>query len=63
MMPENVYLSRIGQDATEPKKAMSAYSYAVESQIMITFSLNGNQVTLDVPDDMPVLWVLRDHLA
>ena len=30
---------------------------------MITFSLNGNQVTLDVADDMPVLWMLRDHLG
>ena len=30
---------------------------------MITFSLNGNQMTLDVPEDMPVLWMLRDHLG
>ena len=30
---------------------------------MITFDLNGNQLTLDVPADMPVLWILRDHLG
>ena len=29
---------------------------------MIEFRLNGEIVTADVPDDMPVLWVLRDVL-
>ncbi len=29
---------------------------------MIEFRLNGEAVTADVPDDMPVLWLLRDVL-
>ena len=29
---------------------------------MIEFRLNGEAVSADVPDDMPVLWVLRDVL-
>ncbi|RSM71457.1 (2Fe-2S)-binding protein [Kibdelosporangium aridum] len=28
-----------------------------------TFSVNGNPVTVDVPADMPLLWVLRDKLG
>lgn len=28
----------------------------------ISFQLNGNPTTIDVPPDMPVLWVLRDVL-
>jgi isoquinoline 1-oxidoreductase alpha subunit len=30
---------------------------------MVSFVLNGNQVDVDVPGDMPVLWMLRDHLG
>lgn len=29
---------------------------------MATFELNGKEVTVDVPDDTPLLWVLRDEL-
>ncbi|MFW8633548.1 (2Fe-2S)-binding protein [Cribrihabitans pelagius] len=29
---------------------------------MVTFELNGKEVTADVPDDTPLLWVLRDEL-
>ncbi|QPP06592.1 (2Fe-2S)-binding protein [Streptomyces bathyalis] len=28
-----------------------------------TFSVNGKSVTVDAPDDMPLLWVLRDLLG
>lgn len=28
-----------------------------------TFSVNGESVTVDAPDDMPLLWVLRDLLG
>lgn len=28
-----------------------------------TFTLNGDQVTVDAPADMPMLWVLRDKLG
>ena len=28
----------------------------------ITFKVNGQQQTVDVPADMPLLWVLRDTL-
>lgn len=28
----------------------------------ISFTVNGNPVTVDAPDDMPLLWVLRDML-
>ena len=28
---------------------------------MTKFVLNGEEVSLDLPDDMPVLWALRDH--
>src|ERR1700742_1268687 len=28
-----------------------------------TFLINGESVPLDVPDDMPLLWVLRDELG
>jgi isoquinoline 1-oxidoreductase alpha subunit len=28
----------------------------------VTFEVNGNPTTVDVPDDMPLLWVLRDVL-
>ncbi|MGO4685795.1 (2Fe-2S)-binding protein [Hyphomicrobium sp. 2TAF46] len=30
---------------------------------MIKFKVNGKEVSADVPDDMPVLWVLRDVLG
>lgn len=30
---------------------------------MVSFRLNGSQVDIDVPDKMPLLWVLRDHLG
>jgi len=30
---------------------------------MISFQLNGQPQSVDVPDDMPVLWVLRDTLG
>ncbi|MFT7287342.1 MAG: isoquinoline 1-oxidoreductase alpha subunit [Halieaceae bacterium] len=30
---------------------------------MISFTLNGNQVEVDAPDEMPLLWVLRDRLS
>ena len=30
---------------------------------MINFKLNDNDVAVDVPEEMPLLWVLRDHLA
>ncbi|MFM9367265.1 (2Fe-2S)-binding protein [Streptomyces sp. Da 82-17] len=28
-----------------------------------TFTVNGEQVTVDAPDDLPLLWVLRDLLG
>ena len=28
----------------------------------VSFQLNGNPTTVDVPEDMPLLWVLRDNL-
>ena len=30
---------------------------------MANFTLNGQATTLEVPDDMPLLWVLRDELG
>jgi isoquinoline 1-oxidoreductase alpha subunit len=30
---------------------------------MITLTVNGSRETVDVPDDMPLLWVLRDILG
>lgn len=30
---------------------------------MVSFRLNGSQVDIDVPDKIPLLWVLRDHLG
>jgi isoquinoline 1-oxidoreductase alpha subunit len=30
---------------------------------MVSFLLNGKPVEAAVPDDMPLLWVLRDHLG
>ena len=30
---------------------------------MTTLTINGRSVTFDVPDDMPLLWVLRDVLG
>ena len=30
---------------------------------MIDFVLNGEKVSVDAPDDMPLLWVLRDKLG
>ena len=29
---------------------------------MTTLKINGESKTFDAPDDMPLLWVLRDHL-
>ena len=29
---------------------------------MVTLTINGESRTLDIPDDMPLLWVLRDEL-
>jgi isoquinoline 1-oxidoreductase subunit alpha len=31
--------------------------------LMITLTINGAQKAVDVPDDMPLLWVLRDVLG
>ena len=30
---------------------------------MISFTLNGSALEVDVPDGMPLLWVLRDTLG
>ena len=30
---------------------------------MVKFRLNGQEVSVDVPDEMPLLWVLRDTLG
>lgn len=30
---------------------------------MISFNLNGQDVEIDVPAEMPLLWALRDHLG
>jgi len=30
---------------------------------MISFTLNGESIQVDAPDDMPLLWVLRDKLG
>ena len=30
---------------------------------MTAFTLNGNEVRIDVDEDMPLLWALRDHLG
>ncbi|MGH8144133.1 MAG: (2Fe-2S)-binding protein [Steroidobacteraceae bacterium] len=30
---------------------------------MRTFTVNGHSVSVDVPDEMPLLWVLRDELG
>jgi len=30
---------------------------------MTSFTINGKPVTVDVPDDMPLLWVIRDELG
>lgn len=30
---------------------------------MVTLSINGKQHAMDAPDDMPLLWVLRDFLG
>lgn len=30
---------------------------------MVNFKLNGNPVSVDVPNDMPLLWVVRDVLG
>ena len=30
---------------------------------MISFTVNGNEVAVDAPDEMPLLWVLRDRLS
>ena len=30
---------------------------------MISFTLNGDDVEVDAPDEMPLLWVLRDRLS
>lgn len=30
---------------------------------MISFTLNGSEVEVDAPDEMPLLWVLRDRLS
>ncbi|HTJ59522.1 MAG TPA: (2Fe-2S)-binding protein [Devosiaceae bacterium] len=29
---------------------------------MLTLTVNGQSLEVDVPEDMPLLWVLRDHL-
>ena len=30
---------------------------------MTTFTLNGKSISVDLPGDTPLLWVLRDHLG
>jgi isoquinoline 1-oxidoreductase alpha subunit len=30
--------------------------------IMVSLNVNGRNYTVDVPDDMPLLWVIRDYL-
>jgi isoquinoline 1-oxidoreductase alpha subunit len=35
----------------------------MEGLLMITLTVNGKKYTLDVPRDIPLLWVLRDHLG
>jgi isoquinoline 1-oxidoreductase alpha subunit len=30
--------------------------------VMVSLNVNGTNYTVDVPDDMPLLWVIRDYL-
>lgn len=38
---------------------MAGIEVAVE--YMINFTLNGDEVSADLPDDVPLLWAVRDH--
>jgi aerobic-type carbon monoxide dehydrogenase small subunit (CoxS/CutS family) len=31
-----------------------------QEMTMVTLQINGNEHRLDIPEDMPLLWVLRD---
>jgi isoquinoline 1-oxidoreductase alpha subunit len=35
----------------------------VRMAMQASFTVNGNERTVDVPDDMPLLWILRDELG
>src|ERR1700741_3917322 len=39
------------------------WAAAIEGRQMITLNINGQSRNVDVPADMPLLWVLRDVLA
>jgi len=53
-----------GGDFTGAVVDSRRYFGAIQAvETMISFKLNGNEVDVDVPEEMPLLWVLRDHLA
>jgi len=45
-----------------PPRRQIAYDTS-ETRAMVTLSINGNARTVDVPADMPLLWVLRDVIG
>ncbi len=46
-----------------PEVPFGKISLAREDTIVTTLNVNGKQVNVDVEDEMPLLWVLRDELG
>src|ERR1700747_2649379 len=49
-------------DIASSRRSMPAW-HACGRLAMATLNINGETKTADVPDDMPLLWVLRDVLG
>lgn len=49
----DIYYAEVGTDGAKAP---------CEETMTVTFKVNGQSKTVDVPSDMPLLWVLRDVL-
>jgi len=52
--------------SASPESASAAkyfLTYSFQEQIVTSLNVNGRQVSVNVEDDMPLLWVLRDELG
>jgi len=49
-------------DVTTPKAAVRGLRKPLTGGNMVTLNINGHDHSVDVPNDTPLLWVIREHL-
>ena len=49
-------------NVTQPRAAVRDASKPLSRRNMVTLNINGHDHSVDVPNDTPLLWVIREHL-